>query len=122
MPIPCTPSSTVISDTLDGDTIVIDVQTGAYYTLTPAAGRLWEQAQTSGTCEPNGEADNGVLGALIAEGLLSATSAGTAPVAGSDASAAFTRYTDMEELLLADPIHDVDDQGWPALRAPGTPG
>jgi hypothetical protein len=23
------------------------------------------------------------------------------------------KYTDMEELLLLDPIHDVDETGWP---------
>ena len=24
------------------------------------------------------------------------------------------KYTDMQELLLLDPIHDVDQEGWPA--------
>jgi hypothetical protein len=28
------------------------------------------------------------------------------------------RYTDMEVLLLADPIHEVDDTGWPKAVAP----
>ena len=23
------------------------------------------------------------------------------------------KYTDMQDLLLADPIHEVDEQGWP---------
>jgi hypothetical protein len=26
---------------------------------------------------------------------------------------AFDRYTDMAELLLIDPVHDVDEAGWP---------
>ena len=30
-------------------------------------------------------------------------------------------YTDMEELLLLDPIHDVDETGWPMPKAPETP-
>ena len=31
-----------------------------------------------------------------------------------------SRYTEMQDLLLLDPIHDVDDSGWPR-RAPETP-
>jgi len=30
-------------------------------------------------------------------------------------------YTDMEELLLLDPIHDVDQAGWPMPKAPDAP-
>jgi hypothetical protein len=27
-----------------------------------------------------------------------------------------SRYTDMQDLLLLDPIHEVDDEGWPSVR------
>ena len=27
------------------------------------------------------------------------------------------KYTDMQELLLLDPIHDVDELGWPAIKS-----
>lgn len=27
---------------------------------------------------------------------------------------ALTKYTDMQELLLLDPVHEVDDEGWPS--------
>lgn len=30
-------------------------------------------------------------------------------------------YTDMQELLLLDPIHDVDQAGWPMPKAPEEP-
>jgi hypothetical protein len=26
------------------------------------------------------------------------------------------KYTDMRDLLLLDPIHDVDEQGWPVRK------
>ena len=29
----------------------------------------------------------------------------------------FEKYTDMQQLLLLDPIHDVDDTGWPHVAA-----
>lgn len=119
MRIVCSPAPTVISDTLEGDTIVIDVQTGAYYTLTPSASVLWTQAQGEGACEAADDQAAAVLGALLAEGLLVGD---LDPTGEADTSIAFQRYTDMEELLLADPIHEVDDQGWPVLRPPGQGG
>lgn len=118
MRIPCSPSPTVISDTLEGDTIVIDVQTGAYYTLTEVAGPLWTQAQADGACEVDGPAAE-VLAALVREGLLVAELDAPAP---ADTAIAFQRYTDMEELLLADPIHEVDAEGWPVLKPPTAGG
>jgi hypothetical protein len=83
------------------------------------------------------------LSALIAEGLIAADGSpapsgstdgapaagpSTAPVpvtAGAPASAtpfrapAFQRFTDMHAFLLVDPIHEVDDTGWPNLPPPG---
>jgi hypothetical protein len=29
------------------------------------------------------------------------------------------KYTDMQDLLLIDPIHEVDDLGWPGVKAKG---
>ena len=58
---------------------------------------------------------------LLEEGLIRAAASG-APATlpgGSRSSAPFSAptiavYTDMEDLLLLDPIHDVDETGWPA--------
>jgi hypothetical protein len=32
-----------------------------------------------------------------------------------------TKFTDMEDLLLLDPIHEADETGWPQQRAEGAP-
>jgi hypothetical protein len=29
----------------------------------------------------------------------------------------FEKFTDMEAMLLLDPVHDVDDEGWPHMPA-----
>lgn len=115
MRVVCALAPAVISDTLEGDTIVINVQTGAYYTLTPPASRLWAQAQADGACEVDDLTDP-VLRALVDEGLLVDEWDGGSTAA--DSSVAFSRFTDMEELLLADPIHEVDAEGWPVLKPP----
>lgn len=114
MRISATPASSVISDTVEGDTIVVDVNTGAYYTLTASASILWGQAQVDGECEVDDVAVP-VLRAMLAEGLLVGALDGAEVF---DSAIAFTRYTDMEQLLLADPIHEVDAEGWPVLKPP----
>ena len=56
---------------------------------------------------------------ILDEGLLTetpdaSTSDGLALVPASAFEApVLSKYTDMQELLLLDPIHDVDDMGWP---------
>ena len=115
MRVACALAPAVISDTLEADTIVINVQTGAYYTLTEPASRLWAEVQSDGACEVDDLAEP-VLRALVDEGLLVGSWEGA--TAAADSSIAFSRYTDMEELLLADPIHEVDAEGWPVLKPP----
>lgn len=67
------------------------------------------------------------LGDLAAENLISAAE-GSAPLlapSDDDGAAEFPaprleRYTDMQDLLLLDPIHDVDERGWPNAVDAGT--
>jgi hypothetical protein len=74
-----------------------------------------------------------LLRALIIEVDPAVTSAGRngtgAPLTGQLPPAAagsrpafvppvLSAYTDMEELLLLDPIHDVDETGWPMPKSP----
>lgn len=116
MSIQCLPASHVVSDLIDGDRVVIDIQTGAYYMLTPEAASLWSEASDVG--EVVGDSYRlPVLVRLLQEGLLVAQES-PAGVEPAPAESAFTRYTDMSDLLLLDPIHEVDDQGWPVFRQP----
>lgn len=113
MRIEISPGSHVVSDTLESDTIVIDIRTGAYYTLTPNAGRTWQKIQQDSShvlgVDPNTDA---IISSLLTEGLL-VTKTEVAFDAPPQDVIAFTKYTDMEELLLADPIHEVSEDGWP---------
>ena len=71
MNIRCLPASHVVSDSFDGDRVVIDIQTGAYYMLTPDAASLWSEASDVG--EVDGDSDRlPVLMRLLQEGLLEA--------------------------------------------------
>jgi hypothetical protein len=83
--------STVVHETIDGETIAIDLATGTYYSLAGSAAGIWA-AVTAG---------------------LSRGDAVAATVAhyGGGANA--------EELdAFLDPLHDVEeDAGWPQVKA-----
>lgn len=116
---------------LDGEVIAIQMETGKYYSLRGAAAPLWD-ALASGPREPAAliEALGGTpeaqefvprfLAFLRSEGLLEEVDLPAQellPIAWSEPC--FEAFSDMSDLLLADPIHDVEEAGWPH-RAPGT--
>ena len=103
-------SKIAISDTVGTDTIVINIDSGAYYSLTPLGAQAWTAAVAGQ------ELAGDVLGAaqaLCVEGLLSCEGSCAAAISSE---LVFEKYTDMESLLIADPIHEVDEQGWPKLK------
>lgn len=105
---------TIVSDTLEGDTIVIDINSGAYYTLNPVAGEVWHKVKESGSVEIGYSVEHDeCLSELVAEALLICEL--PVGVGTGAAGTAFTKYVDMQDLLLADPVHEVDEAGWPVI-------
>lgn len=120
----------VVAEIIDGEAIIIHMTTGCYYSLEGVACAIWEQLE-SGPISVDGvtacfEGDAAIMQAeilsfleeLVAENLITSESAsspaGAAPdIPVSYAKPVLNKYTDMENLLLMDPIHDVSDQGWP---------
>jgi hypothetical protein len=134
----------VISESLDGEVVVIDLATGTYYSLQGTGARAWDGvaaglstvelvADLTGVFDTGGaditaEVER-FLASLVAEGLLVAGEAPSEPVplgpAAADGPAWVTpvleTFTDMQELILLDPVHEVDPaQGWPATPDPAT--
>lgn len=132
------PGAPIIHDTIDNETIVINQKTGAYYSLEGPAARVWQMLAGGTTTDRlvdellgAFEVDRarvesevaGFVGELLDEGLAVAGDAdGTQPAQPLDrptgerlpfSGLALHRYTDLEVLLLVDPIHEVDDTGWP---------
>ncbi len=137
------PGAPIIHDTIDNETIVINQQTGSYYSLDGPAAVVWGLLAGGTTIrgivdELAGrfDAERSVLeretlafvDRLIDEGLaVESRDRDPPPVeAGvrtppADPRVAFAglelhRYTDLEVLLLVDPIHEVDETGWPKPR------
>lgn len=127
----------VIHETLEGETIIIDLASGTYFSLQGVAPEIWngltagqsdEQIvtglQTRYTEDP-AEIETAVatfLQTLMGEQLIAPSQDGAVPaqVAPIEASEQMPfvpprleRYTDMQEIILLDPVHKVDSQGWP---------
>jgi hypothetical protein len=126
----------VVAETIQGETVVIHLDTGCYYSLRGSAAALWDLL-AAGHAEPElaalltGRFDadpdtvlaaaRGFRDRLLAEQLLAprAPDEAAAPAAAGMPSRepfappVLEKYDDMQDLLLADPIHDVEETGWP---------
>jgi hypothetical protein len=124
----------MIAELVEGEIIAIDLERGSYYSLQGDAARLWEAIVAGYPAEEilgavnsparPADLDSGLrrfIEALLAEQLIrpaAGSAASGEPIAAlapwSSESLVFERFTDMQDLLVLDPIHEVDDQaGWP---------
>ncbi len=129
-------SQRITWQTIDDEVIIIDLELGNYYTLTGVGASIWtliEQQATLDQIEAQMLAQFDVsteavresvavfLSQLLGENLVTVTSSDSAAPISVSAPAArmkfevpvLEKYTDMQTLLLIDPIHEVDDKGWP---------
>lgn len=132
----------VIHEILDDELVVVNLKSGSYYSLDKVGAVAWREVESGASLgevtsallrEFDGE--GGVVERAAAELLqelereeLIVPAANGAATARSESAAAPVRrgafsapvlhkYTDMQDLLLLDPIHEVDEAGWPARKA-----
>jgi Coenzyme PQQ synthesis protein D (PqqD) len=128
----------VVHETIDGEAILIHLVTGTYYSLDGVGAEIWgalligaDQERLLAAARERYDADPvDVTGAvselaqrLLGEGLLveseprpteeSLFPAGRVPFAAPE----LHTYTDMQEFMLVDPLHEVDEAaGWPHAK------
>jgi len=134
----------VAHQTIDGETIIIDFENGAYFSAEGAGAEIWEgiarrlpageiaAAALRRYAGAEGDIRGGIesfIETLQRESLIvplegepaesdAAQEQGTA-AAGKRPDfipPKLRKYTDMQDLLLLDPIHEVDEQGWPIAK------
>jgi Coenzyme PQQ synthesis protein D (PqqD) len=136
-------SPNVIHETIEGEVILIDLQTGTYYSLRDSGAAVW-QAIERGAGEDGITADlrsryeasddqisagvQELLAELEREGLIrrEGGEAGPAPGVASANGAVrlpfqaplLEKHTDMQDLILLDPVHEVGAEGWPHPAPP----
>jgi hypothetical protein len=135
-------SPQVIAETLGDETIIVNLATGHYFNLQQTAVEVWEglsRQESVPTIVRNlqarydaadGEIENAVAqlvsdfqaADLIVpeEGDGAPVEAPTAPTAGERqpfVAPTFATFTDMQDIILLDPVHEVDARGWPHAPA-----
>ncbi len=115
----------VIDETFDGEAVLVNLDSGCYYALSPAATVLWNLVADGRSAESlaasvEGDASGVATFAqrFLEEGLLAIGEADAGPASERvrlDGEPSFEKFTDMQELLMLDPIHDInlDADGWP---------
>ncbi|MEM6450512.1 MAG: PqqD family protein [Cyanobacteria bacterium P01_D01_bin.105] len=129
----------VVSETIDGETVVVSLSTGSYYSLEGAATAVWnlieshcsvEQIMSAVLQQFEGESQTirtsvkALIDQLQLEKLIveyeDDTESSLPLSIDAEPKSVFVmpnlqKFSDMQELLLLDPIHEVDAAaGWPA--------
>jgi len=136
-------SPQVISETVGGETIIVNLASGHYFSLQGTAVEVWNGLERGDAAEnivleleQRYEAENGEIDAavrkliedfvgseLIAEDGNDGTGSATVPASQDVGERApfvapsFTTFTDMQDIILLDPVHEVDTRGWPHASA-----
>lgn len=128
----------VVHETIEDEVIIINLDTGTYYSLLDTGTAVWRgleqgasrQSIVTALANHYGvargtvtEAVDSLIEELISEEIVVPASDGVTEFAlnGQSSGQPFTpptlaRHTNMSDLLLLDPIHDVDERGWPHKR------
>lgn len=139
----------VISETVGGETIIVNLARGHYFSLQGSAVEVWqglERGEAAETIvlelEQRYEAADGEIEAAVrkvlddfveAELVVAAEENGTGTAVSLTpsqdlgertpfVSPSFATFTDMQDIILLDPVHEVDTQGWPHASADASAG
>lgn len=131
----------IVHQLVDGEVVAINMNSGVYYSLQGSAAVVWSavergagadgivaelSARYTGPVLEIRSAVEAFLAELAGESLIApgaGAAVGSAPASPpSSAKPAFQaprleKFSDMSQMLLLDPVHDVDQQaGWPAPK------
>ena len=132
----------VVHETIDGETILLHLKTGNYYSFDGIGALIWRNVIEVGSIEnliktkvldpEQKQKTEDFIESLVGEDLLKKGPLGDASSNNvSDELSSLVKgaidqfkapvlkkYSDMQELLLLDPIHDVEvSEGWPEAKS-----
>jgi hypothetical protein len=131
----------VVYETFEGEVVVVNLDTGNYYSLSGTGPAIWTdlvggfgideiaeriQSRYTGGSDAILAAIAAFTDRLVGEKLLIGAGSPAARVQSSLIETAANRapfapplienYEDMQDLLMLDPIHEVDTAGWPVVK------
>lgn len=133
----------LVHETIEGETVVVNLESGSYYSLVGVGSVIWTELEAGRTVDEiitlltreydasHQEIETAIrefLESLVQEEIVSFEVHAEGSSAIEPASAhspesvsiqhkfqapRLQKFTDMQELLLLDPVHDADESGWP---------
>jgi hypothetical protein len=137
----------IVSEVIDGEAIIVNLANGFYYNLDRSAAEIWGWLEAGWSIEEivsmirdrydcaGADPETAVrtlVGTLVADDLIGSRADASdrpqiergAEMAGEKPAfrvPSFQRYEDMRGFLLVDPIHEVNETGWPHVKPGGSP-
>jgi hypothetical protein len=133
----------VVSEKFEREVVVVNLESGCYFSLLGSAPTIWQQLEAGAMCikdlleaviqayDCTGMDASALMTNFLKELLDQALIVPAEPTERFiDASKATPNdmapfeppilevFTDLQDILLLDPIHDVDDAGWPVAAPP----
>lgn len=123
-----------VDETVDGEALIMDMLRGTYYSCAGPSAEVWNALKAGASVDevaallagayhvPVADASVDVgrfLDQLLADELLVVAEDATQPSVPPFGSGSpylaleVERYTDLADLILLDPVHDVSEAGWP---------
>jgi hypothetical protein len=131
-------SAKIVWQCFEDELVAINLESGKYYSVNSTGSTIWRLMEAGWSPEaaaarlldgvPSEEGGQQVLAfwaRLIEEGLVSPDPAPSAecredvPAGSPWTPPSIAVFSDMQDLFLLDPIHDVDEAGWPSRPAEG---
>jgi len=128
-------SPSVINDTIDNESVIINLSDGFYYSLDDVGSVIWEAVSQRHSVDDvvrqiknQYQGDAGEIEACVHDLITELEKEqlivpdnhdGSLVVLDSNqeprpfAKPVLNKFGDMQDLLLLDPIHEVDEKGWP---------
>lgn len=136
-------SPKVVQETIDGEVVIVHLEKGDYYSLMNSGATIWNGIETGmsqteivakmeaiyeGDSAEIASSVNNLIEELKAEEIIIPVEKNgnqITEITPVETKLKFEpptlgKYTDMEELLALDPIHEVDDMGWPNAKTQET--
>jgi Coenzyme PQQ synthesis protein D (PqqD) len=131
----------VVHEVFDGEVLVINLESGTYYSLLGVAASIWQWLPQGASVQAITRVlaqlhfgDSDVIGAAVTEFVSKLAEQKLVVTADDGNGVSFTPppapmsktdfvapvmeiFTDMQDLLLLDPIHEVSESGWPEIKA-----
>jgi hypothetical protein len=139
----------IIHETIEEEVVIINLDNGNYYSLDKVGAYIWAFVESGATvgeiaeaityrCEGGRAVIENAVNQLIAElqqedlvvldtakeheSIMAQVETDPETEKLSFEAPILHKYTDMQDLLLLDPIHEVDEAGWPTVKPDSTAG